>query len=478
MTASAQVLGGAQAELAWLCYRSGLAHFCNRNVAQALGSFERAILFYEAQANTHGLAMATMWHIRLRCLHGLVPYGVLPSGVEILQTIVSGLSDGDTDLRGQLMEALSQAYYHARQMEAAHDWANQALDLGHRDQDDRLCMRAGEALGKSYLGNLHVNLAINRWESALEAARESGDLFLQRQNLLNLPLAFNLNGDLESAEATAVQGVEICRRMQDWAGYSIALSQIASILAAQGKFHLVEECAQHTRLMVEQSGYPWGRIRALEALAYTYAVQGKSPQAEEALDLIVEPPEVFPPAGPVEHLLVRVMRQLIRAYQSQSLTERIATLSQELMEVVKHDPRSLAPLCAVIELAQQTLMPSLTDWPAAMLADAVERGVCLTSGWCFVIDRTLGVAARMQKNWGEASTHFVRAIEVARKVGAEPELGRAYLDLAILLVERDGYRGDPLVLNLLNHAGVYLQALRMEPFAAVVRQMKNEHSAV
>lgn len=109
-------------------------------------------------------------------------------------------------------------------------------------------------------------------------------------------------------------------------------------------------------------------------------------------------------------------------------------LCDELIEVATTDTYSLAPLCAMIELGEMTLMPGVVARPADMLKVAWDRGVVFTSGWNFLIPRSLGVAAMMREEWEEAQTYFQQALTIATYANAPPELGRTYLDYANLVV--------------------------------------------
>ncbi len=169
---------------------------------------------------------------------------------------------------------------------------------------------------------------------------------------------------------------------------------------------------------------------------------------------------------------MRVFRQLVLAYRAEYFTENITSLCDELMEVVAHETYSLAPLCAMIELGEQTLNPTVTERPAAILADAVKQGVLFTSGWCFVIPRVLGVAAVLHGEWEQAAAHFVHAMQVADEAKAWPELARAYLDFACMEVLIGDITDRILVVELLENAGLVFNELGMGPHARLALRTK------
>jgi hypothetical protein len=169
-------------------------------------------------------------------------------------------------------------------------------------------------------------------------------------------------------------------------------------------------------------------------------------------------------------VFVRVFRQLILAYQSQQLTEYIAPLHDELMQVSTHDTYSLAPLCAMIELGELTLNPAVTEWPAEMLTQALERGVVFSSGWCFLIPRVLGVAAVMHEDWEQAEHHFQHAMAIASYVNAVPELARTYLDYVRMLMVRPDRTEQHGAAEFLEQAKGMFHELNMLPHATLAFQ--------
>ncbi len=472
LAAAHSISYGVSHEVARLYFRAAMSHHRIQDVGLALARFESATKAYRTSGNIYGLASALMWQTRLRLMHASVPLGELSPYVPALDTLLEQLDDRELGLRGELLEVLSQAYRHARQTERANEWARRALELGREANDARLCARASDALGTAYLNGLQVRLAIQILQESIKFGRRTDDLFLQNRALSTLPLAFNLKGDLDAAETAALESAEAMKARQDWVEASKAFSHLASVAVAKGDFRAVDQYVEQAMRMVARSRYAWGGFRALQATAFVSALRGWREEAEQTLNMMIEPGRLFTSPGRFELIVVRVFRQLVFAYQSEPLTEHIASLSDELMEVVAHDTESLAPLCAMIELGELTLNPVVTERPAAMLADAVEQGVMLTSGWCFVIPRVLGVAAMMHGAWEQAAAHFVHAMRVADEAGAWPELARAYLDFACMEVLMGDIKDRALVLELLDQAGSIFNELGMVPHGHLALRTK------
>ncbi|ETW93010.1 MAG: hypothetical protein ETSY1_41135 [Candidatus Entotheonella factor] len=350
--------------------QAGLAHYYHQDAGPSLEQFEQAMTYYRTVGDTPGTAVSLIWLVRIRITHASVPIGVLAPYAEELEAALEQLDTSQNQLRGHIMTVLSQAYRHARQPQRAMEFADAALTLGQLINDDRLCAQAGESLGLSYMSALQVEHAIAAWQNALRAAQSADDLMLQILALSSLPLAFNLQGSLEEGEAAALEGVAITKTLQDWSQYSKALSHLTSIAAAKGNFLEVEQHARDTMAMVQRSGYPWGGFRALGALAGCCAVRGLWEEAQEALNVMSTPGRCFATPGRIVEVFARVFRQVALGYEGKYLTEQLIPLCDELMEVATTDTYSLAPLCAMIELAELTFMPEVVERPATILKEA------------------------------------------------------------------------------------------------------------
>jgi hypothetical protein len=99
-----------------------------------------------------------------------------------------------------------------------------------------------------------------------------------------------------------------------------------------------------------------------------------------------------------------------------------------------------------------------------VLARVAERDVLFTPEWVFLVPRVRGLAAMMRGAWGEAETCFRTAIATALRTSTQPELGRAYLDYARMLVARNQADDRFRAQELLAQAEPICQALGMQPW--------------
>ena len=446
---------------------AGLAYYRDQDVGPCLDHYNKAIEAYRLTGDLRGLALVLIEKTRAQFTLASVPLGAL-ADVQPLEDVFEALGESELGLRGHILAIMASVYRNARQAAKAMEKAQQALAIGHRLADDPLCAYATYALALAHINGLQVQEALQNWQDALVYARRAGDLILESWPLHRIPLALTLLGRLNEAEDVALEACELTRKTQDWGNYSVGLSHLASVAVARGDFDGAEERAYETMLMVSRSRHPWGGFRSLLALACARALRGAWAEAEDALNILVEPGRVFEEPGPIIHAFARAFRQLLRGY-SQGVCEAMEALAADLMKVAGSDTYALAPLCALVELCDLTAAPTLADPPYRALSQAAARGVLFSSGWMFLIPRVLGVAAALNRRWDTAEAHFKVALEGATSNGARPELGRAYLDFARMLAAR-GDRSDHAI-ALVEQAGQIFLKLGMEPFVQRAAQL-------
>lgn len=462
--AGGQVTGQDQADLH---YRAGLARYNDQDVGPCLHHYERAIELYRQVGDVRGLAQALMEKTRTRFTLATVPFGTL-ADIKPLEEVLMALGDREPGLRGHILAVIAEAYRNGRQAEKARSCAQEALEIGRRLEDDLLSAYASFALALSYANDLHVVEALDSWQNALVYARRAEDVIREGWALTRIPLALTLLGRLEEAETVSVKACEATRRSQDWSSSSLGLSHLASVAVARGDFDAAERWAHETMLMVSRSRYPFGGFRSLLALACARALRGAWTEAEDALDVLVEPGRVFEDPGAVVRSFSRVFHQVVRAH-AHGVDEDLEGLARDLMRVIGTDTYSVAPLCALVELADVAGAPAIAELPFRALSGAVERGVLFSSGWMYAIPRMLGGIAALNRQWDTAEEQFRLAIDATRRERALPELGRTYLDHARMLATQAEAGSRARAIESLRLGFQIFVDLGMHPF---VRQAK------
>jgi DNA-binding winged helix-turn-helix (wHTH) protein/tetratricopeptide (TPR) repeat protein len=458
-------------ERAELHYRAGLAYHRDQDVGPCLEHYARAIESYRLLDDTSSLARVLIDRTETQYTLASVPLGAL-ADLQPLEEGLEVLQEHEPQLCGRILAVLAQAYRNARQGARAQALAQRAFAIGQEQGDDDLCARAGAALGLGYMQSLYVREALATWQQAAAAARRINDLRLQGCPIARIPLSLVLLGRLAEAETVALEAYELNRTIHEWGeGVSVALSHLACVAVARGDFVAMERRVQETMAAVHRSGYPWGGFRALLALACAQAQCGAWCEAEATLAMLLEPDRVFRDPGPVVQVFTRALQQLVRAYaegEKLMLTLQVT----DVLRQVSTDSYSLAPLCALVELADFTTAPPLAEQPYQALAMAAERGVLFSSGWMFLIPRVLGVAATLFRQWDTAEAQFHVALDTATRTGARPELGRAYLDYARMLAARRMPGDRQRAIAYMARAGNIFHALNMTPFVQRVQQLR------
>ena len=452
-----------------LHYRAGLAHYYDQDVGPCLHHYGKAIELYRQAGDPRGLAQALMEKTRTHFTLATVPFGTL-ADIKPLEEVLIALGDREPGLRGHILAVIAEAYRNGRQAEKARTCAQEALEIGRRLGDDLLSAYASFALALAYISDLHVVEALDGWQNALVYARRAEDVIREGWALRSVPLALTLLGRLDETEDVSVKACEVTRRSQDWSSYSLGLSHLASVAVAKGNCDTAERWAHETMLMVSRSRYPWGGFRSLLALTCARALRGAWTEAEDALEVLVEPGRVFEDPGLVVRTFARVFRQVLRA-QSQSTDEPLEALAQDLMRVVGTDTYSVAPLCALVELADLAGAPAIAELPYPALSSAADRGVLFSSGWMYSVPRILGGIAALNRRWDAAEAHFRVAIDTAGRAGALPELGRAHLDQARMLVTQGEAGSRSRAIESLRLGFQILVDLGMHPFVRQAKQV-------
>jgi class 3 adenylate cyclase/tetratricopeptide (TPR) repeat protein len=458
-----------------LHYWAGRARHRDQDAGPGLAHYERAAEAYRQAGDVRGLARVLMEKAEIQYTLASVPLGTLPD-LQPLQDILAALEEGEPALRGQILAILAQGYRNARQGAKAEAMARQALEIGQRLGDHHLSARASSALALAQLNDGQIKEALESYRSAFAYARRTEDLWLQGWPLQRMPLPLIVLGQLDEAEHVAQEACALTRTTHDWGDHSVASSHLASIAVVKGHFEATERQVQETVLMVHRSGYFWGGVRALFALACARTLRGAWAEAEDALDMLVHPEQPFHEAGPAFHVFAQAFRRLIRSYAG-TIEPDFQPFAAELLQVVKSDTYSLAPLCALVELGAGLQAAQLVEPAKQRLSRAAARGVVFSSGWMFLIPRILGVAATLNRDWDTAENHFRDAIELASQAGARVELGRTYLDYARLLLSRRRKGGRQRATAVLEQATAIFTELGMEPFIQRAGQLVKARQA-
>jgi len=449
-----------------LHYLAGYAHYRDMDVGPCRDHYEKAIEAYQLSGDVRGLALVLKEKVGALFTLAAVPFGTMID-IQPLEEVLEELGENEPGLRGRLLAKIAQAYWHGRQPNKAEEVARQTLEIGRRINDDPLCAEASLALALAQTQRLHVSDALESWRNSLNFARRADDLWRQGWVLQRMPLTLSALGRLEEAETMALEACALIRQTHDWGGYALALATLVTVAVIRGDFALAEKHAREVMLMVRRSRYPWGGANALPALAGARFLRGAWAEADDAIALLVEPGRVFEEAGSAYDAVARLQHLFVQAYAGAGDAVREQLVSTTPQAARKRDPDidSLARSCALIEIGDLIVTPTLAEQPYLALAQAMEQGVVFSRGWVFLLPRVLGVAATLKHWWDKAEMHFQGAIETATKVNARPELGRSYLDYARMLTVRNEGSDRARAREFVEKAHGIFNQLGMAPFA-------------
>jgi len=449
-------------------HRAAFAYSRDLDAGPCLEQYELATAAYRQLGDVRGLARAVAEQTRAHVMLASAPYGALVD-VEPLRAALAALGDAEPALHAQGLATLALAYWTARRPDDAEREARAALIKGAGD--DGLLAEAHHALALSQFHAMRVEDALASWENSRAHARRAGDRWLEGIALQRIAIVLVGLGRLDEADTTAQAATELGRETQNWAGCSVALGNLVMIAVARGDLAAAEERASEALTMARRARYGWAAAYFLPALAAARVLRGAWSEAADAFAILVEPGQVFDDPGPALQLLGWVFQQLIRAHSEpvdDDVCDRLRRLASAgaPAEIV-----NLAGFSALVEAGDLLDHAPTAAAPYAALCVAAERGVVLTIGWTFLLERVLGVSATRARSWMDAERHFTAAAATAERIGAGPELAHTCLDHARMLIARNQAGDRERATALLRHAHARSERLGLIPLAERIRQV-------
>jgi class 3 adenylate cyclase/tetratricopeptide (TPR) repeat protein len=462
-------------ERADLHYRAALGHYRNMDAGPCLEHLERAIEIYGRLDDVVGLARALCEQARTYITLAPVPYGTLID-VARLEGVLERLGDEQAALRGWVHQTLSDVFMHARSSERAERCAREAIRLGRALEDDGLLAAASAALGNVQSQRLEVREALESYREGRRPAARSGDPWFEGWSLQRIPLALIWLGRLDEAEAAQREATRIAVRTGDWADHSLAMGGRATLALLRGELLAVELCAQETMALVRRSGYPWGGVVALTALYAARALRGEWAEAEDALAILEEPGRIFREGGAAAQAIAAVGRLRLAALSGRASAQTRAQVEglSKAMQGFGPEAGTIGAFCAFVEIADLLSDPSLAEGSEAALELAGEHGVVFPGGGEFLLPRVRGVAGALARRWDAAEARFESAVEASRAAGARPDLARAELDYARMLLARGAAGDRDRAAERVERAIGLFREFSMEPFLRRAARMAEE----
>ncbi len=450
--------------------RSAEVHRYASDAGLSLEQYDKAIAAFEEADDLSGIAEALEGRLATQVALGGVAYGKT-FDVEPVQRALDGLPDTQTSLRARLLGTLALASWAAQRPDEALAQAARALELARASHDERLASDVSTQLALSQLQKMQPRSALATFESAVAAARGAGDPVREEAALQRVPMVLHLLGEIDRARQTVAQAERLNRIVHNAPNLSLTLAN-KTMLAALGAD--TEDAARQAAECVEvakQARYGWSGLLALPALACAHALAGEEAEALRAIQQITEPglffddPSFFVESMSRYHLL-------IAAYAGHSIESNISSdLSPFEPGPDGLDFAFITPLCVEVEIAWYGNAGTISPTADRALALADHRGMLFSTAWPFLIPRVRGIAATLEKRWGDAERSFVRAIEIADEQRIVPEMGRSRLDYATMLLAREPSGGIPGAAGILRESAVHLRDAGLAGFARRAAQL-------
>jgi hypothetical protein len=174
-------------------------------------------------------------------------------------------------------------------------------------------------------------------------------------------------------------------------------------------------------------------------MACAHTLRGAWMAAAQCLTLQVEPGHMVAAPGSTIELAVHLFLNLIQGYAGKGIEADAGVFAIEAAQADAARPLPL--LCAVAEIGYLVSAPEVGAQVYDSLQHAIDQDTIFTRSWIFLIPRVLGLIATLNQWWDQADRHFQVALDIATRVNAQPELGRTYLDYALMLEAR-GHADD------------------------------------
>jgi tetratricopeptide (TPR) repeat protein len=444
-----------------LHYQAGQAHQRAMDIGPCLDHYYHAIEAYQQTDHIQGVVRTRIEKTRVSCTMALVSDSA-HIDVQPLQDALAALGEDHLSLQGAIAASIAEAYWTAHQIEQAETMAAQALHIGVNSQDVRLCAQASHVLALTHMNTGRLQEALEDWRQALSWAQQAQDVWLQGLPLSRIALALHMLGRLDEAKTITQEAVALTQSTQDWRNYSLALSNLIALHVAQGDFATAERYARDTRLMAPCSRLSCRSSHALFTIACAHMLRGAWTAAEQYLTMQLEPRRIFEASGSTLERAVPLFLNLVHGYAGKGFESDAGVFAVEAAQTA--DAHLLPLLCAVAEIGYLMSDPQVGAQVYTSLHHAMDQGILFTRGWIFLIPRVLGLIATLNRWWDQADRHFQVALEVATRSNAQPELGRTYLDYALMLEDR-GHADDlGHVQQFAGQARTIFTHLRMIPF--------------
>ena len=459
-------------DIAELHFHAGVASYRDMDAGPSMHHLEEAAKGFRETNDARGLTATEIQRVGLRLTVAAVPFGTRPP-LEELKAALKDLPADEVELAAEGLAILSSAHWHSREREQAIALSDAALALGRKHNNKRICMKALNDRGLANASALNLRVSVADFDESQRLAKELNDPRYLSQPLPRICAPLIALGQFEDAEDAVAEACSETSRTQDWGDHSIALAYRVSLANFRGDFTLVERNATRGLAIARRSHYPWGAAVILPTLAFSRCLRGAFDEAEDAIQAMVEPGSITGEPGAAIRAVGYVYTVLIRCLSGavEEAREAVPQMLGLARSAAGRDLESLAGYCALAEIAHHTghAGGALGQYDVLQFARKQEALFC--PSWGFLIPRVMGVITADNRMWDESEKYFREALDVAERVGAGTELGRASLDYAHMLAKRSVGKDREQASVYLGKATQLFEDLGISLFSAEASQL-------
>lgn len=313
--------------------------------------------------------------------------------------------------------------------------ARQAVELAEGSELAETRAAAFATMGLVQMRHLNAAEGLRWFEIAAEAGAQDPNPVYSEWGRIRSAWPLILMGDPAEAARSAQESSERARRSNYWPGAALAsaLHYSAATLRCEPGFN---GSPSEPLLLIARSNYRQASFILDGAVAWDRLMRGALDEAADA-------------AAGWERIAGRIGARSLRALVDVSRGAEKSVLAQFAERPWRAPVRgeidflSLGPLCASAELAAAIGAEEIADRVYGLLEPLSERGLRFSLAPPMLLERVLGLSARVSGRLGQAAEHLRRAEDIAVESGAPTELALVKLEQALLASDR-GDRGAPV----------------------------------
>jgi class 3 adenylate cyclase len=358
--------------------------------------------------------------VELLAIRAQMTFGPHPVDDRPLTSLLERLGHGHEVLQGRIHEELSEICFGAGRYGEGEEHGRTALAVAGKTGDPGDEAMAHFAIGLNTWAFLRLHDARASFETCERLSVLAADRWLTTWGPGRLSLVSQMEGRFDEVlRLTAANGAR-AEVLGDWSELALASALSVAAHAARGEVELADKEGERGFALTARGDYVWAPTILLPALAGMRAERGDATGAAEALQFYER---VGRPAPRPFRQLVAVALDDLSAIRSEFVPRRLSAEVNAL---------TLVGFCAYAAAAVRVDERQAVEWAIEDLLPVAERGVVMPVGWNVLVPRLVGAAFRCSDHF-DASKHWLdRAVERATLSGAGPELGRCWVELAML----------------------------------------------